>query len=92
MFIQKEQFKEEIYKYCDNNIGKSCLFPGFAFLWPLRKEKIIPKNLAILTSKIINDLIEKKVLIEVPKKEGNVYGMYKVLPHEKLTKERKLKY
>lgn len=92
MFIQKEQFKKEIYKYCDKNVGGSCLFLGFTHLWFSKKEKITPKDLAFLTSKIINDLIGKKVLVEIPKKFENVYGMYKILPHEKLIKKNKLKY
>ena len=92
MFIQKEQFKKEIYEYCDNNVRKRILFPGFTSLWTLsRKERITPKDLALLTSEIINSLVKEKILIEVPKKFESVYGMYKILPHKKLMKD-KLKY
>ena len=89
---KEKQFKENIYKYCYGNIGKEVLFTGFSYLWPflkkeeeeVRKRPIAPKDLAVITSKIINDLIKQKIIIEVPKKFENVCGMYKILPHEKL--------
>jgi hypothetical protein len=88
MFTQEEQFKREIYEYCDNNVRKRILFTGFTFLWALSgKERITPKDLALLTSEIINSLVKEKILIEVPKKFESVYGMYKILPHEILMKE-----
>ena len=61
--------------------------------WPLltkeeedaRKRLIAPKDLAVITSSIINDLLRQNFIIEVTKKFESVYGMYKILPHERLT-------
>jgi len=89
---KEKQFKEDIYRYCYANIGKEFLFTGFSHLWPLltkeeedaRKRPIVPKDLVVITSRIVNDLVKQEIIIEIPKKFENVYGMYKVLSHEKL--------
>jgi len=80
-----EELKNRIYEYCDNNIKGKILFTAFTNLW-FENHDISPKDLASLTSKIINSLIKKGVLKEVPKpKNSDVpYGMYKILPHERL--------
>lgn len=82
----KEQFRKCICKYCDNNIGEKLLFPAFTNLYSQLKHEIAPKNLGVLTSEIVNDLIKRKVLIEVPKEFENLYGMYRILPHKRLIK------
>ena len=80
----EERFKENIYKYCDNNIEEKVLFSVFTYLSPELGKEIAPKNLAVLTSKIVNDLIAQKIIIEIPKKSDNPYGFYEILPHENL--------
>lgn len=87
---QYREFEKRVYKYCDNNVGREILFTGFAYLWP-QNHDIAPKDLAILTSKIINDLAKKGVLKEISKKEDFdiPYGMYEILPHEMLIKDNK---
>jgi len=81
IFIQEKYnlFKNKISDYCKNNVGEKVLFPLFVNLSPKLEMKITPKNLTILTSKIINELIQEKRLKEIPKKFENVYGMYKIL-------------
>jgi len=88
-----KEFEKRIYEYCDDNVRKRILFTRFTFLWPQLEQQITPKDLASLTSKIINSLIKKGVLKEVPKpKNSDVpYGMYKILPHERLIKDDKTK-
>ena len=83
----KEEFKKCMYKYCDNNIGEKLLFPAFTNLYSQLKHEIAPKNLGVLTSEIVNDLIKRKVLIEVPKEFENLYGMYEILFHKRLIKD-----
>ncbi len=90
---KEKQFKENIYEYCYDNIGKEVFFTAFTHKWPLLtkeeeagKRPIAPKDLAVITSRIVNDLVKQKIIIEVPKKFENVYEMYKILPHEKLCK------
>ena len=81
----EEQFKENIYKYCDNNIRIKVLLTGFMYLSPELEKEIAPKNLAVLTSKIVNDLIKKRTVREVFNPNSDVpYGMYEILPHKKL--------
>lgn len=81
------EFKEKIYKYCDNNIGNKILFLGFESIYTSH-DKITPKDLVNLTEIIIHDLIEKNILREVEKKEyESVYALYEILPHEKLIKD-----
>ena len=83
-------YREEIYEYCEKNIGKGVLFPNFTILWPIQKKNydkrddITPKNLAILTSEILQELSKEGILREVEKPEGLEfipYGFYKILPH-----------
>lgn len=81
--MKVEKFRKEIYRYCQNNVGEEILFTGFEYMWPQKNSDISPKNLAMLTSRILNDLIKEKIIIEVPKKVESVYGMYKILPHKK---------
>ncbi len=85
----ERQFRKEIYKYCDDNVGEKILFTGFTNLYIQLEHEITPKNLASLTSEIIHELIGRKILIEVPKEFESVYGMYEILPHEKLIKDDK---
>jgi len=89
---KEKQFKESIYEYCYDNIGKEVLFTAFTHKWPLLtkeeeeagKRPIAPKDLAVITSRIVNDLVKQKIIIEVvPKEFENVYKMYKILPYKK---------
>jgi len=81
-------FIREIYTYCDKNVGEKALFPVFVNFWDENGdvEYVSRKNLAKLTSEIISRLLDKKVLMEIPKdnKSHNPYGLYKILPHENL--------
>lgn len=78
------KFVRGVYSYCDNHIGEEVLFPLFINCWP---EEIIikKKDLVIYTSKIVSKLISEDVLKEVPKGFDNVYGLYKILEHERFT-------
>jgi hypothetical protein len=86
-----EKFKEEIYFYCDCNIDSEIetLFPAFMNLWPepainSKKKQISKKNLAILTSNILDELINKEILKIVNKNAPSVYAFYKIFPHDYL--------
>jgi hypothetical protein len=84
-----KEFEKKIYTYCDNNIGNKVLFSGFEWLYT-EPEKVIPRDLVNLTGIIVRDLVEKNILKEVPKEKAeheSVYGLYEILPHEKLIKE-----
>jgi hypothetical protein len=87
-------FVREIYTYCDKHINEKALFPVFVNFWDENgeAEHTSKKDLAILTSKIISRLLEKKVLIEIPKYERFhvPYGLYKILPHEDLMRSDEL--
>lgn len=88
------EFRENISKYCDDNIGERVLFTAFTHLCPLPKksdkksivDSLSPKNLSSLTSRIVNDLIDEGILKEVNKPDDlrTGYGRYEILPHEKL--------
>jgi hypothetical protein len=78
-------FKEEIYFYCDYNIGSEIMIPAFINLWPEGKKEIkgIPKrDLVVITSNILHDLVDKQVLEVIHKKDPCAYAFYRVLPHE----------
>jgi hypothetical protein len=84
-----KKFKEEIYFYCDYNLDCKVLFPLFVSLWPekdggLEEKDISRKDLAVLTSHILNDLTERGVLEIVDKNALNGYAFYKILPHKDL--------
>jgi len=91
------KFKEEIYFFCDVHIGYYILFPAFMNLWPevknnSKKKEITKKDLAIISSKILNELIEKNI-IEIcdkkrPKDASNVYAFYRILQHNPLIDSR----
>lgn len=94
-FMQKEyddsskeirKFKEKIFFYCDScEVNSEVLFPVFMELWPESdKLSISRKDLASLTSNILNELIDKGVLCINGKKSDNVYAFYKILPHKDL--------
>ena len=65
------------------------------YLWPTLEKQIDQKNLAILTSRIVGDLIDRSVLTEVKNYrkdfEDNpfesVYGFYRILRHENLIRD-----
>ena len=82
----EEIFKEKICNYCKDNIGEKILFTGFTHLWPLPEKEISPKDLAILTSKILYDLNKGKRIIikEVSKPEefSIPYAMYEILSYK----------
>jgi hypothetical protein len=82
-------FVKEVYSYCDNNIGQKILFPAFTNLWDENGEEnthISKKDLAIIASKIVTRLLERKILNVIPKdgKSYNPYGFYKILEHKNL--------
>ncbi len=87
-----KEFEKKIYEYCDNHVKKRVLFTGFMYLWPPNHD-IAPKDLATLTSRILNGLTQKGILREVPNREefDVPYGMYEILPHEMLIKNKKVK-
>ncbi len=92
--MHEKDFRENIYSYCDNNIKEEVLSTVFNNLWIQSIQEISPKNLEILTSRIINDLVKEGVLREIPKPSNFIdipYGMYKVLPHNGLIKDDKSK-
>jgi hypothetical protein len=57
-------FEKNIHTYCDNNELENVLFPAFVNLWdedfPIEK-----KDLVIVTSNIINNLLKKGILQRV---------------------------
>jgi hypothetical protein len=81
-------FVRGIYTYCDKHVGEKALFPVFTNFWDENgeAEHVSRRDLAILTSKIICKLLERKVFVEIPKdtKFHTPYGLYKILPHENL--------
>ena len=86
-----KKFKEEIYFYCDCNNESEALFPAFVNLWPENtgeKRCLSGKDLAILTSSILNGLVEKGVLELMPNYEEShsPYPLYKIKAHENLMK------
>ena len=85
----KKQFEKKIYSYCDENVGEKFLFPIFVNFWPEENCLIRKKNLAMITSEIIENLINKNVLKEIPVEFGNGYGFYEVLKHRRLTSKKK---
>ena len=89
--MHKKEFRENIYRYCDNHVKEKVLSTVFNNLWIQSVQEISPQDLEILTNGIINDLGKdnlkrKKVLEEIPKPyDLDVpYGMYEILPHERL--------
>lgn len=85
----EEIYKESIYDYCNKNQGEKILSTGFNVLWPLpdkdnpinRAYSITPKDLAVLTDKIIRELVNEKVLKKAkrPKDTYHPYEEYKIL-------------
>lgn len=85
---KNSHFVNEIYKYCDENVGEKVLFSVFTNLY--NEEKfIIKRDLVGITEKIINNLIKEEILIEIVKPKGleSFYGYYEVKPHEDLMKK-----
>ncbi len=80
-------FVNEIYKYCDENIGEKGLFSLFTNLW-YEEKFIIKKDLIGITEKIVNNLIKDNILIEIRKPEEleSPYGYYEIKPHSDLIK------
>jgi|WetSurMetagenome_2_1015567.scaffolds.fasta_scaffold1080068_1 hypothetical protein len=69
LFSNYKHFEKNIHTYCDSNIGQEILFPAFVNLWDTDVH-IDKKYLAIMTSKIISNLLERRILIRVFQKEG----------------------
>jgi len=88
----KKQFEKKGYSYCDENVGDKSLFPFFMDFWPHEDYLIRKRNLAVITSKIVENLINKKVLKEIPVEFGNGYGFYEVLKHRRLIQKKKALY
>lgn len=90
-----EKFKEEIYFYCDYNQELEVLFPAFVNLWPENtgeKRCLSGKDLAIITSDILQELVNRRILVVIAKKEEfqNPYTLYKIDKHENLMKYNSL--
>jgi hypothetical protein len=83
-----KKFKEEISFYCDNcNVNSEILFPVFMELWPeSNNTKFSRKELSVITSNILNELIKEGILCINEKKSDSLYAFYKVLPHYSLIK------
>jgi len=83
-------FVRGIYTYCDKHVGEKALFPVFANFWDENGEveHVSRRDLAILTSKIISRLLDKNILMEIPKddRSQNSYGLYEILSHETLVR------
>ena len=79
----KEAYKTKIYGYCNKNVGEKVMFTAFTHLWNLRntKEDKTPKDLAILTSQICNELKKESIIKEITKHEKleTPYPRYKIL-------------
>ncbi len=97
MHKKKEEFLENINRYCDNNIGKKVFLTAFTNLYPMPSENpgikdiLSNKDLVIETSRIVRDLENKKILREVDKSKElsyNPYPRYEILSHERLVEER----
>jgi len=94
LMTPKEIYKKNIYLYCDDNVKEEILFANLTNLWPVspldntdRSYDISPKNLAILTSEIIGNLMGKGVLREVrysKKHEGIFYPCFRIMRHKRL--------
>ena len=87
-----KKFEENIYRYCDDNVKEKILFTGFTWMFP-EYEKIAPAELANITSIFVYDLVKKKILKNITKNFESLYGLYEILPHERLVKniEKKLR-
>lgn len=90
-------FKRDIDFYCDTHLGEEVLFTAFVDLWN-GNGYISKKDLVVITSKNILELLKEDVLTEVEQTNGfqSGYGLYKILPHENLIKhdfitDRKMK-
>lgn len=80
-----EKFREEIYFYCDYNIGSDVLLPAFVNLWPENKEEkrtIAKRDLVVITSNILKELVNQRVLRVVYKENPSVYAFYRVRKHD----------
>lgn len=64
LFSSYKHFEKNIHTYCDNSIGEDILFPAFVNLWD-EDDHMAKKDLVVLASKIIADLLEKKILIRI---------------------------
>lgn len=82
----EDEFRKEVYRYCDNRVGEEVLFPVFPNLWLTSGyTPVAPKDLVSLVGGITSDLVNKGVLERLP--VGGFYEMYKILPHERLTED-----
>jgi hypothetical protein len=85
-----EKFREEIYFYCDLNRNEEhsvSSFPFFRGLWPepnskSMKKEISRRDLTVLTSSILDELIEKGVLGIVHSNTDNGYAFYRILDYD----------
>jgi len=92
--MHEKKFRENIYRYCDDNVGKKLLSTAFTNFWRQSIQEISPQGLVNKTGGIIDDLVKERVLREVRKPhnfDDIPYGIYEILPHEKLIKDNKSK-
>jgi len=89
--MPEKEFRENIYRYCDNNVKQEVLSSIFNNLWIQSVQEISPKDLTTLTGGVINDLVRDGILKEIPKPSNFdvPYGMYEILPHNKLIDDNK---
>ncbi len=99
-----DNFKEVIYRYCDDKVGKKVSEQVFEFLYFQNDSSVDKREIKGLVSKIVKDLVKEKILKEVPKEPieksesngmyevENGYGRYEIFPYkESVEKEFSLK-
>ena len=82
MVSNSELFRKSVYWYCKTNTGRVVQFTIFAYLWPINERVevvpetcirgISPQDLVLETSRLVRELIDNEVLVEVepPDKRG----------------------
>ena len=75
MVSNLELFRKSVYQYCRTNTGRAVQFTIFAHLWPINERVevvpetytrgINPQDLALETSRLVRELINNEVLVEV---------------------------
>lgn len=90
MHEKNSHFVNEIYKYCDENVGSKTLSSVFTNFYNENGEgtHLDKKDLVKLTEKITNDLIKEGILkeLEIPEEFECPYGYYEIMPHKNLAK------
>jgi hypothetical protein len=85
----RKYFEKKILSYCDENVGDKSLFLFYMNFWPEESYHLEKRKLAKISSKLVEKLINKKVLKEIPVKFESGYGFYEVLKHRRLIQQKK---